>query len=93
MNISVACITESWLTESENHTTFRIKSYGYLISHKHRNSSRGGGVCFIYKPSLRIKMSLNIIRNISLLSIIVLLYHLQTLQVNSRLQAFIENKK
>ena len=56
MNISVACITESWLTESENHTTFRIKSYGYLISHKHRTSTRGGGVCFIYKPSLRINV-------------------------------------
>lgn len=55
MNISIACITESWLTEVENHTTFRIKSYGYLVSHTHRTTGIGGGVCIIYKPNLKIK--------------------------------------
>ena len=48
-DISVACITESWLTDSNDFTTFRIKSYGYSVSHKHRELRRGGGVCFIYK--------------------------------------------
>ena len=53
-NISVACITESWLTDSNDFTTFRIKSYGYSVSHKHRELRRGGGVCFIYKLSNKV---------------------------------------
>ena len=51
-NVAIACITESWLTDTANSITFRIKNYGYNISHKHREKGKGGGVCFIYKPSL-----------------------------------------
>ena len=54
-DIDIACFTESWLMGSDNHITFRIKSYGYLISHKHRKTGTGGGVCVIYKPSIIIK--------------------------------------
>ena len=53
MDISVAYIIESWPTYSNNHITFRIKSYGFLHSHKFRKSGFGGGVCFIYKPYLK----------------------------------------
>ena len=52
--ISVACITESWLTDSNDFTSFRIKSYGYSVSHKHRELRRGGDVCFIYKLSNKV---------------------------------------
>ena len=52
---TVACITESWLTDSTNHVTYIIKSYGYSISHTHRQNKIGGGVCFIYKPNIIMK--------------------------------------
>ena len=55
-NISLACITESWLMDSNNHITFRIKCYGFLISHEYRKSGVGGGVCFIYKPNLQLRV-------------------------------------
>ena len=54
--ISVAYITESWLMDSNNHITFRIKCYGFLISHEYRKSGLGGGVCFIYKPHLKVSV-------------------------------------
>ena len=53
-DISVACITESWLTEQNNHVTFRIKSYGYSLSHKPRENGKGGGVCFIFKSNINV---------------------------------------
>ena len=53
-DVSVACITESWLTDLNNYITFRIKSYGFSISHKPRESGKGGGVCFIYKPEIKV---------------------------------------
>ena len=55
-NISLACITESWLMDSNNHITFRIKCHGFLISHEYRKSGVGGGVCFIYKPNLQLRV-------------------------------------
>lgn len=58
-NVTIACITESWLTDETNNVTFRIKNYGYCISHKHRETGKGGGVCFIYKPSLMTKNVIN----------------------------------
>ena len=51
-NVTIACITESWLTDTANSVTFRIKHYGYDVSHRHRENGKGGGVCFIYKPSI-----------------------------------------
>ena len=55
-DIDIACITETWLTDTENHTTFRLKSYGYQIVHKHRLNGKGGGVGFIYKPNLTLRV-------------------------------------
>ena len=52
---TVACITESWLTDPHNLITFKIKSYGYNVSHTHRENQTGGGVCFIYKSDVNIK--------------------------------------
>ena len=54
-DVTIACITESWLTDPSNHVTYRIKNYGYSISHTHRENGMGGGVCFIYKPGFSIK--------------------------------------
>ena len=53
-NVLVACITESWLIDTNDFITFRIKSYGYEISHKHREEGRGGGICFIYNSDNKI---------------------------------------
>ena len=58
-DVVVACITESWLTDANNHVTYRIKNYGYCISHKYRECGKGGGVCFIYKPFLNVNNVLN----------------------------------
>ena len=53
-NISIACITESWLTDQNDYVTFRIKNYGFSLSHKPRENGKGGGVCFIYKPDIKV---------------------------------------
>ena len=55
-DIDIACITESWLTDESNSVTFKIKNYGYNISHKHRNNTSGGGVCLIFKPIVNVKI-------------------------------------
>ena len=54
-NISLFFVTETWLTDNNNHTTATIKSYGYNIFHYHRPMSQnGGGVAIVYKPTLNV---------------------------------------
>ena len=53
-DISIAFISESWITESNNNITATIKSYGYGIIHNIRdikgtNKTKGGGVAILYK--------------------------------------------
>ena len=53
-NITIFFITETWLTESNNHTTAVIKSYGYKISHNFRPDFGGGGVAVVHKHCLKL---------------------------------------
>ena len=43
-DIAVFFITETWLTDMNNHTTATIKSYGFNIVHCFRSGGAGGGV-------------------------------------------------
>ena len=52
--ISVFFVTETWLTDLNNHTTSIIKSYGFDIKHHFRSSGNGGGVAIIFKPCLKV---------------------------------------
>ena len=45
---TVACITESWLTDPHNFITFKIKSYGYNVSHTHAGKIRQGAEYVLY---------------------------------------------
>lgn len=50
-------VTETWLTESNNHVTATIKALGYRVIHKIRSNSeksRGGGVAIIYHSSYNV---------------------------------------
>ena len=59
-NITLFFVTETWLSESKNHTTAVIKLFGYKIYHNFRKTSVGGGVAIIYKPTVKlIKVSHN----------------------------------
>ena len=53
-NIMQFFVTETWITDMNNHTTASIKSYGYLIHHCFRSNSAGGGVAIIYKANMKI---------------------------------------
>ena len=53
-NISILFIQETWLTDSNNHTTACIKAHGFKIYHQHRPLSHGGGVAIIYKKDLKV---------------------------------------
>ena len=53
-NISFFFVTETWLTDLNNHTTAIIKSHGFDIRHHFRSSGSGGGVAIIYKPYLKV---------------------------------------
>ena len=48
-NPPVVFIQETWLTDSNNHTTAIIKAHGYGIHHVYRPSTRGGGVAVLFK--------------------------------------------
>ena len=51
-NISLFFVTETWLTDMNNHTTASIKSYGFQMHHCFRQNNAGGGVAIIFKPSI-----------------------------------------
>ena len=52
--ISLFFVTETWLTDLNNHTTAVIKSYGFDIRHHFRSAGNGGGVAIIFKPYLKV---------------------------------------
>lgn len=53
-NISVACITESWLPDKgHDHTTSIIKSMGYNVSLTCREDRTGGGVAILVKHPIK----------------------------------------
>ena len=53
-NIDIFFITETWLSENNNHTTAVIKSYGYKIAHYFRPGMSGGGAAIVYKHHLKV---------------------------------------
>ena len=53
-NISLFFVTETWLTDMNNHTTASIKSYGFHIHHCFRHQNAGGGVAIIFKPTCKV---------------------------------------
>ena len=53
-DISIFFVTETWLTDQNNHTTAIIKSHGYQLYHTNRTGKSGGGVSIIYKSTLRL---------------------------------------
>ena len=48
-DIDFAAITETWLTDDNNHVTSIIKDYGYEIMNVNRTNRKGGGVAILYK--------------------------------------------
>ena len=52
--ISLCFIQETWITDSNNHTTATVKAYGYKMHHYHRKDSTGVGVAIIYKPTIKL---------------------------------------
>lgn len=52
--IDVACITETWLSDEGNVTTFALKEAGYEIEHAYR-SKRGGGAAILWKKNQNVK--------------------------------------
>lgn len=53
-NVHILFVTETWLTDQNNHTTALIKEHGYKIYHHFRKEKTGGGVAVIYKASLKL---------------------------------------
>ena len=53
-HIDIFFITETWLSENNNHTTAVIKSYGYKIAHYFRPGMSGGGAAIVYKHHLKV---------------------------------------
>ena len=52
--ICLLFIQETWLTDSNNHTTASIKAHGFKVYHYHRPFVKGGGVAIIYREDLKI---------------------------------------
>ena len=52
--IKLYFVSETWLTDMNNHTTAIIKCYGFEIKHHFRSSQYGGGVAIIHKPYLKV---------------------------------------
>lgn len=55
LDIDVAFVCETWLTDRFNATTATIKSHGYDIKHSFRDSSRGGGTAIVFRESMNVK--------------------------------------
>ena len=53
--IEIACITETWMSSENNHTTSIIKSFGYSITHFYTENCRGTGVAILFKNTLKVK--------------------------------------
>ena len=53
-DVFILFVTETWLTDQNNHTTALIKEHGYKIHHFFRKEKLGGGVGVIYKSSLKV---------------------------------------
>ena len=53
-SIKLFFVSETWLTDMNNHTTAIIKSYSFEIKYHFRSSQYGGGVAIIYKPYLKV---------------------------------------
>ena len=53
-SIKLFFVSETWLTDMNNHTTAIIKSYGFEMKHHFRSSQYGGGVAIIYKPYFKV---------------------------------------
>ena len=53
--VEIACITETWMSSENNHTTSIVKSFGYSITHFYTVNCRGTGVAIIYKNMLHVK--------------------------------------
>ena len=47
-------VTETWITEINNHTTATVKSFGYSIHHCFRSNTMGGGVAIIFKSTMKV---------------------------------------
>ena len=52
--ICILFIQETWLTDSNNHTTACIKAHGFKVYHHHRPLTHGGGVAIIYRDDLKV---------------------------------------
>ena len=54
-DISVACVTETWMSAENSHITSSLMDAGYRTQHAHRTSKKGGGVSVIYKADYKDK--------------------------------------
>ena len=55
MNISLACVCESWFDSKEGLFSKMIKDSGFKLHHAYREKKRAGGVAILYKIHLSVK--------------------------------------
>ena len=55
MNISLACVCESWFDSKEGLFSKMIKDSGFKLHHAYREKKRAGGVAILYKVHLSVK--------------------------------------
>ena len=55
MDISIACVTESWFDAKNGTFSRKIKNAGYELHHAYREDKRGGGTAIMYKKKLMVK--------------------------------------
>ena len=55
MNISIACVVETWFDAETGPFSRQIKEAGYELHHAYREEKRGGGVAILYKKKMKVK--------------------------------------
>ena len=55
LNISIACITETWFDREKGKFSKTIKDAGFKLNHAFRKDKRGGGCAILYKKNLTVK--------------------------------------
>ena len=55
MNISIACVTETWFQKKNGTFSKRIRDAGFTLHHSFRENKRGGGCAIMYKKHLLVK--------------------------------------
>ena len=55
INVSIACVVETWFDSESGPFSRRIKEAGYELHHAYREGKKGGGVAILYKKKMKVK--------------------------------------